>query len=148
MANHIKFITFQDNEFKKVKFIRTSVFTEEQGADAQSEFDSFDSTADFALLYENENAVAAARVVVTDKGCKIGRIAVLKEYRGKGYGAVIVRAVTEKAFEKGSDIVYVDAQNYAVPFYEKIGFQVIGKEIIDRGLPHMPMCIEKERYYG
>lgn len=144
----IKFIKAFDSEFESVRSIRTAVFTNEQGADAGGEFDSLDSTADFVLLYDGKSAAATARVVLIDKGYKIGRIAVLKEYRGKGYGNAVVRAVTEKAFEKGAHEVFVDAQNYAVPFYEKIGFKVIGEELIDRGLPHIPMCVEKEKYYG
>ncbi|MCH5321154.1 MAG: GNAT family N-acetyltransferase [Eubacterium sp.] len=144
----IKFITAQDRDFKIVKAIRTAVFTNEQGADADKEFDELDNFSDFALLYDGENAVATARVVEISKGYKIGRIAVLKEYRGKGYGEDIVRSVTEKAFDNGADKVYVDAQNYAVPFYEKIGFKVIGEELFDRGLPHTPMSVTKEEYYG
>ena len=55
------------------------------------------------------------------------------------YGADIVKAVTDRAFDMCADKVLVDAQNYAVPFYEKLGFKVIGAEITDRGLPHIPM---------
>lgn len=145
---NIRFIKSNDREFEFVKRIRTAVFTNEQGADALAEFDVYDNQADFALLYDVDKPVGTARVVRLDKDFKIGRIAILKECRGKGYGAVIVRAVLEKAFEKGADKVYVDAQNYAVPFYEKIGFKVIGSQIMDRGLPHIPMRIEKENDYG
>lgn len=145
---NIKFIKSNDREFEFVKCIRTAVFTNEQGADALAEFDVYDNQADFALLYDADEPVGTARAVRLNNGFKIGRIAILKAYRGKGYGAVIVRAVLEKAFEKGADKVYVDAQNYAVPFYEKIGFKVIGSQIMDRGLPHIPMIIEKENDYG
>lgn len=146
--SNVRFITAEDSDYKIVRNIRIAVFTDEQGADADKEFDEFDSFSDFALLYDGENTVATARIVKTSKGYKIGRIAVLKEYRGNGYGEDIVRAVTEKAFDYGADKVYVDAQNYAVPFYEKIGFKVIGEELIDRGLPHIPMSVSKEEYYG
>lgn len=145
---NIKFIKSSDYEFEYVRSIRTAVFTNEQGADALTEFDTYDGQADFALLFDSDKPVGTARVVRLDKDFKIGRIAILKEYRGKGYGAVIVCAVLEKAFEDGAAAVYVDAQNYAVPFYEKIGFKVIGDEITDRGLPHIPMMIEKENNYG
>lgn len=127
-------------EFEAVKVIRSCVFTNEQGADADSEFDEYDKTSLFALLYEDDKPVGTARIAETAEGIKIGRIAILKECRGKGYGADIVNAVTDKAFDMGADRVFVDAQNYAVPFYEKLGFKVIGAEIIDRGLPHIPMC--------
>lgn len=142
--NNIEFFHCDDTRFNEVKRIRTAVFTNEQGADAQAEFDEYDKSALFALLYENGKAVATARIAETQNGYKIGRIAVSAQCRGKGYGAVIVNAVTEKAFSFGADRVFVDAQNYAVPFYEKLGFTVNGTEIYDRGLPHIPMIILKK----
>lgn len=136
----IDFFDSSAAEFEFVKSIRTCVFTNEQGADADSEFDEYDSTSLFALLYDENEPVGTARIAKTAAGFKIGRIAILKSCRGKGYGADIVSAVTDKAFEMGADKVFVDAQNYAVPFYEKLGFKVTGTEIVDRGLPHIPMC--------
>lgn len=144
----IDFLNCGDERYDIVKQIRTSVFTKEQKADASEEFDCYDSTSLFALLYEGDKAVATARIAKTPIGVKIGRIAVGKVYRGNGYGAMIVDAVVEKALEAGASDVYVDAQNYAVPFYEKLGFYVIGDEITDRGLPHIPMKISKGDFYG
>lgn len=146
--DNIKIIKKTDKEFSLVQAIRTTVFTNEQGANANEEFDSYDDIADFALLFDDNKAVATARAVKTEDGFKIGRIAVLKEYRGKGYGDLIVRAVIEKAFNYGSDFVLVDSQNHAVPFYKKIGFKQIGQQIIDRGIAHIPMRIERTDYYG
>lgn len=145
----IVYISSNSDDFQLVKDIRTSVFTAEQGADETAEFDRYDEEKTdtlYALLYDGENAVATSRLALTEKGYKIGRIAVLKEYRGKGLGEIIVRAVVEKAFEKGADTVLVDAQNYAVPFYERFGFKVAGSQIFDRGLPHMPMSLDKNDY--
>ena len=147
--SRITFITSDSDDFQLVRDIRKSVFTAEQGADSDTEFDSYDEKGKgtlYALLYDGEKAVATSRLALTEKGYKIGRIAVLKDFRGKGYGDKIVRAVIEKAFEKGAEAVFVDAQNYAVPFYEKIGFMVIGSQIFDRGLPHMPMSLDKNNY--
>lgn len=146
---NIRFITSDSKDFKLIKDIRGAVFTAEQGADADGEFDIYDNAEKgslYALLYEGDTAVATARLAFTDKGYKIGRIAVLKSSRGKGFGDKIVRAVVEAAFEKGADTVYVDSQNYAVPFYEKFGFKVIGNQIYDRGLAHMPMSLDRNNY--
>lgn len=147
--SRITFITSDSDDFQLVRDIRKSVFTVEQGADSDTEFDFYDEKGKatlYALLYDGEKAVATSRLALTEKGYKIGRIAVLKDFRGKGYGDKIVRAVIEKAFEKGAEAVFVDAQNYAVPFYEKFGFMVIGSQIFDRGLPHMPMSLDKNNY--
>lgn len=147
--NNIKLLSFYDEDFETVKYIRTTVFIEEQGAIAEEEFDEYDKISTFAILYDNDCAVGTARFVLTEQGYKIGRIALLKNGRGKGYGADIVRFVVQKVFEQGADFVLVDSQNYAVPFYEKIGFKVIGREIVDRGLAHIPMRIEKGEFcYG
>lgn len=146
--NSIVFFDSKDSRFAEVRRIRSQVFTAEQGADSKSEFDSYDVTADFALLYNENKPVATARIAYTPSGVKIGRIAVIRQCRGRGFGRDIVNAVTKKAFSDGADKVFVDAQLHAVPFYEKLGFCVIGSEIIDRGLAHLPMMIEKENYHG
>lgn len=148
--NNIKIIDCNSSDFELVKNIRTAVFSNEQGADADGEFDCYDARKDsiYALLYDDKTAVGTARIAFTDKCVKIGRIAILKAFRGRGYGADIVNFVTKTAFDSGAEAVYVDAQNYAVPFYEKLGFKVIGSEIIDRGLPHIPMSADKGDFYG
>lgn len=148
MKNNIEFFNFYDSRYEIVKSIRTTVFTNEQGAQAENEFDEYDKFSLFALLYQDETPVATARLAETEKGFKIGRIAVLKTSRGRGYGATIVNFVTEKAFNVGADVVYVDAQNHAVPFYQKLGFNIIGQELVDRGLPHIPMSISRGEFYG
>lgn len=144
----VKLLSCKDGDFAFVKSIRSSVFITEQGAIASEEFDDYDRKSTFLLLFDNQKAVGTARYVMTDKGFKIGRIAVIKDYRGRGCGGIMVRYIVEKLFEQGESFVLVDAQNHAVSFYEKLGFKTVGKEIIDRGLPHVAMKLEKEFYYG
>lgn len=142
----ISLITADNDNFQLIKDIRTSVFTLEQGADKEQEFDRFDEVgapAVFALLFDEGKAAGTARLVLNEKGYKLGRVAVEKDFRGKGYGDVLVRTLLEKAFSMGAGEVFVDAQNHAVPFYEKIGFKIIGGEITDRGLSHIQMSIKK-----
>lgn len=139
-------ITADNDNFQLVKNIRTAVFTNEQGADKKQEFDCFDevgASAVFALLFDEENPAGTARLVLNENGYKIGRVAVLKDFRGRRYGDVLVRTLLEKAFSMGADEIFVDAQNHAVAFYEKIGFKIIGGEITDRGLKHIQMSIKK-----
>lgn len=67
------------------RVIRQSVFVEEQGF--EYEFDDIDETALHLVLYdENDNPCATGRLFFD--GCmKIGRIAVMKEYRGQSLGS-------------------------------------------------------------
>ena len=145
----IKIIKASSSLFDAVKYIRISVFVEEQGINALDEFDKFDqvdSNCEYVLLFDNNEPVATSRICRYDNCFKIGRIAVLKPFRGKHYGAIVVKQAIDAAFENGAKSVFVDAQNYAVPFYEKIGFKVCGEQIYDRGLPHIPMVIAKGEY--
>ena len=136
----IEFITSADSRFNTVRAIRTTVFTNEQGAVANEEFDKYDNDADFALVVDDSGKIAGTgRVALTDKGYKIGRIAILKEYRGQHLGDMLVKALVQKALTKGAKTVFVDSQLHAVAFYEKIGFAICGEQIVDRGLPHIPM---------
>lgn len=139
---NVEFITAGDSCFDDVKRIRITVFTNEQGANGDEEFDKYDNTADFALVVDEKGNIAGTgRVALTDKGYKIGRIAILKEYRGNHLGEMLVKALIQKAQQKGAQAVFVDSQLHAVAFYEKIGFAPCGEQIIDRGLPHIPMKI-------
>ena len=127
----VKFVLYSDPDFMLVKSIRMQVFMNEQNIKGEEEFDELDKRSLFALLFDGNSAVATAR------------ISVLKDYRGRRYGAQIVNAVVAKSIEAGADRVYVDAQNHAVNFYEKLGFRICGTELIDRGIAHTPMCIDK-----
>jgi predicted GNAT family N-acyltransferase len=138
----IKLFKPNDSEFAQVMDIRTTVFENEQGAIASEEIDCYDSDSNtvYALVYDGEKPVATGRIAKTPKGFKIGRIAVLKNQRGKGTGKVLVTFLCDEAFEMGASIIFVDAQLHAVEFYKKLGFEPTGDEkIIDRGIEHLPM---------
>ena len=79
----------------EARSIREIVFVDEQGF--QEEFDSVDEFATSLVMYDNDKAVATCRYfkLENDTAYLIGRIAVLKEYRGKGLGAMIIRSAEE-----------------------------------------------------
>jgi predicted GNAT family N-acyltransferase len=138
----IKFVNSSSLEFELVMKIRNTVFELEQGAIADEEIDEYDKSNDtvYALIYDNDEPVATGRIAKTNNGYKIGRIAVLKSQRGKGVGALLVNTLCDKAVQMGANDVLVDSQLHAIPFYEKQGFEIISdKEIIDRGIRHLPM---------
>lgn len=136
------FISSSSPEFESVMHIRNTVFEIEQGAIAEEELDSHDRAAEtfYALVYDDNKPIATGRIAYTPKGFKIGRIAVLKDQRGRGTGALLVNALCDKAADLGAEYILVDAQLHAVPFYEKLGFSLTGEsEITDRGIIHLPM---------
>jgi N-acetylglutamate synthase-like GNAT family acetyltransferase len=55
--------------------------------------------------------------------CRLGRIAVLKQYRGNHYGDFIVRILLNKAFTSGVKKVYTYASSDSLGFFSTIGFK-------------------------
>lgn len=120
--------------------IREEVFVREQEYPIELEFDEADENCWHLVLTDNEKAVATARLLKLSEGVfKPGRIAVLKEYRGKNIGAELLTLIIEKAKEMGAKELHIGAQTYAVGFYENFGFKTTGEEYMDEHIPHIDM---------
>ena len=119
--------------------IRKKVFTEEQGF--QEEFDSIDDYAVHFLCYDGNKPVATCRVFWSEeKGTHIvGRVAVLKEYRGREIGRLLMQESAKLVASRGGGELTVSAQTRAARFYEKNGFTKVGEVYEDEGCPHIKM---------
>ncbi len=120
------------------KLIRIEVFVDEQGF--TEEFDSDDASAIHIVGYIDDNAVATSRILDNGGGSYfIGRIAVKKAYRKKGFGAEIVKAAENIISYKGGKTVYIHSQEQALPFYRSIGYTKTGERDFEEGCPHRMM---------
>ena len=126
-------------EFDQCFRIRTIVFVEEQEVPLELEMDEYDAVATHFLLRDGETPLATARLVDKHGLAKIGRVAVLKEARGRGLGLLLMQAVIEEAKHRGFTESVLDAQTYAVPFYARLGYVAEGEEFDDAGIPHFLM---------
>ena len=71
---------------------------------------------------------------------QIGRVAVIESQRGRGIGMQMMRQAISYVRDKLTDEkIYLEAQTYAIGFYEKLGFKVISDEFLDEGIPHKGM---------
>lgn len=116
--------------------IRMAVFVDEQGYSKEDELDGIDHECIHYVGYDENKPVCTMRVIVKDDCYKLGRIAVLKEERKKGYGFDLVKAVMEELTDK---YFKLSSQVHAVPFYEKLGFVTDGEEYLEDGQPHILM---------
>ena len=119
--------------------IRKSVFVEEQNVPLELEMDEHDETATHFLLRDGETPLATARLLEKHGLAKIGRVAVLREARGRGLGLAVMQAVLDEARRQGFKEAILDSQTYAIPFYERLGFAAEGEEFDDAGIPHFLM---------
>lgn len=132
-------IKFYEHLPDEAVYIRTKVFVEEQGFN--EEFDSTDKTAVQLLIFRNGTAIGTARMF-TDNGGKsyhIGRVAVLKEYRGLHLGSLIVNSLCDKAKSLGAKYCELSAQCRVKEFYKSLGFSESGDVYLDEHCPHIHM---------
>ena len=121
--------------------IRLVVFVEEQGVPAQLEMDEMDANCIHALAFEDtafQDTLAVGTGRLLPDG-HIGRMAVLKEFRGKGAGGALLAKLMEAAKSRGDREVLLSAQVHAVPFYQAYGFELFGEVYEEAGIPHRDM---------
>ncbi len=120
--------------------LRRVVFIEEQNVPEAEEVDEFDTSATHLLGFEGDTPAGTARIVLHGSVGKIGRVCVLKAFRGKGLGAALIEAALAelRALPKIST-ARLGAQTHALGFYEALGFSAFGPEYMDAGIPHFDM---------
>lgn len=116
--------------------IRETVFAKEQGF--SEEVSEIDSNSIHAVLYLDGKPVATGRTFVEGDYYMIGRVAVLKEYRGQYLGKEIILKLEDIIKTKGNKIA-LSAQVHAIAFYEKLGYSPIGEQYLDEHCPHQKM---------
>ena len=120
--------------------VRRIVFVEEQGVPLSLELDELDETADHFVVYTENTPIGAGRIREIDSGIgKVERVCILPEFRGKHLGKLIMQALENHAAYKGFEKVVLNAQSYAIPFYEKIGYVITSPEFMDADIPHRTM---------
>ena len=122
--------------------VRMTVFVDEQNVPPWEEMDEHDETAEHFAVIRDGEIVGTARLV--DKGggmAKVGRVAVLKQHRGQGYGRSLMDAVAEAARGRFHTLT-LDAQLYVIPFYESLGYFAEGDVFIDANIEHRRMILQ------
>ena len=122
--------------------VRRNVFIEEQHVPEELEWDDIDASCYHVLAFAADgSAIGTGRLSLDGQ---IGRMAVLKEWRGQGVGSAILKYLLMLAQKEGHLTVRLHAQTHAMPFYAGHGFSASGPEFVEAGIPHVAMSIELE----
>jgi predicted GNAT family N-acyltransferase len=117
--------------------LRVEVFVVEQGVPIELEWDEADEVSTHAVAYDEAGQVIATGRLLPDG--HIGRMAVRKSARGKGIGGQVLRALLDEAKRLGYCELVLHAQTHAVDFYLRHGFEILGEEFMEAGIPHQKM---------
>ena len=120
--------------------LRTDVFVVEQAC-AYPDLDGRDTDpATLHLWYEEGGSpVCYLRVLDDDGTTRLGRVVTAPDARRRGLGAKLVRA----ALDETTGPVEIQAQAHLREWYEQFGFAVSGPEVVEDGIPHLPMRLHR-----
>jgi len=126
----------------QLKNIREKVFIQEQKVTPQLEWDGMDEKAIHFLVFNDKAAIGCARAIVIKDHMQLGRMAVLKEYRGQGIGSALLEKAMTIAKLNQLSAIYISAQCHAIDFYKKFGFEVKSDIYLDAEIPHRDMTLD------
>ena len=130
-------------DFALAMEIRQKVFVIEQKVPEDREHDEFDEKATHVLLLADGKPVGTGRVFAdperTDTA-RLGRVAVLREYRGLRLGQVLIATLLEEIKKSGRfRRVLIHAQSSVVELYARFCFEKVGEEFYEAGIAHYEM---------
>ena len=132
----VSIVTWSDKQ-AELTSVRRTVFIEEQNVPDSIELDGKDAECCHVLACDGAGRpVGTARMSRTGK---IGRMAVLRDYRGLGVGREMLRTIMDYARANGITDLHLSSQVSAVGFYEKMGLQPFGDEFEEAGIKHINM---------
>lgn len=136
----IQTVSWKQHE-QALRLIRTQVFMYEQQVPEALEWDGLDEKAVHLLaLTSSGEAIGCARLIGDGS---IGRMAVVKPWRGTGVGMPLLKQAIAYYRQQGQQRITLSAQLHAVAFYEKAGFEVCSAPYLDADIMHVDMQLQQ-----
>ncbi len=111
----------------------------EQKVPVEEEIDGLDPEAYHFIARDKQGRPAGtARLLPSGQ---LGRMAVLKPYRGQGLGSALLQFVVSWHRQRSLPQLFLHAQLQAIPFYRRLGFSEQGPEFLDAGIAHREMVM-------
>lgn len=127
-------------DHEALRRIRETVFVREQHVPVELEWDGLDARCDHVLALDTaDTPIGTGRLTA---GHRIGRMAVLPDWRSRGVGAAMLHALIECAHAHRWPRVTLHAQADAIGFYRRFGFTGHGDEFVEAGIRHQWMYLD------
>jgi predicted GNAT family N-acyltransferase len=145
MTRYTHHVGSDDDIIEMAHTVRRSVFIREQSVDEAVEMDGNDDAATHVVLTDGSEPVATARLRFPDPStAKIERVAVLPDYRDRGLGVRVMDVAETVAVDRGATDAVLHAQLRVREFYERLGYEPVGGQFEEAGIPHVEMRAELE----
>ena len=120
---------------------RAEIFVVEQNCIYQ-DLDDKDYNSLHVFYEEDGKVTAYLRAFIKEEGVvQIGRVLTVEH--GTGLGGKLLKEGLEQIKEKFQpEKLYLEAQCYAIGYYEREGFSVCSEEFLEDGIPHVQMELQ------
>lgn len=123
---------------------RVDVFVVEQNC-PYPEIDDVDNdelTQHVFLFREQQLAAYARCYKKNEQYSAFGRVLVAQQFRGEGLATKLVQMAIYTCLEHWPDkAIMIGAQCYLTGFYQQFGFENVGDDYLEDGIPHQDMCL-------
>lgn len=123
--------------FGLLRQVRDAVFVHEQGVPPEVELDAMDPLCHHVLARDIDGRPIGTGRLTPER--RIGRMAVLAEWRGRGVGDALLSALIDQARQLGWHELSLHAQTAASGFYARHGFLPLGERFVVAGIEHQSM---------
>jgi predicted GNAT family N-acyltransferase len=119
--------------------IRDEVFVDEQALTSNARNDPDDERSAHYLADYEDLPVGTGRLTMMAGEAQIAWVAVKADYRGYGVGWRIMEAMIERSERDDADYIILNAQTHALEFYQRLGFNAVGRIFTMARIPHQVM---------
>lgn len=120
--------------------LRRQVFVHEQKVPVELEYDEYDQIAIHFVAVRGNNVIGTARLLSHSQfASRISRMAVTKNFRGRGIGRRLLEALEKEARKQGKVEIVLHAQMHACDFYRRSDYVVQGDEFVEANIRHIKM---------
>lgn len=139
-AGALHIIRSQHPDYLKVLALRQTVLRAPLGLNLYDE-DLSREIDEHIFIYKENDAIQGCLLlapVAVQKG-KLRQMAVAADQQGKGIGAALIQFAEEFARSKQYKTFELHARISALAFYETLGYEAVGAQFTEVGIPHVKM---------
>src|SRR5574343_732132 len=136
----LKIIDHGSKEYTQMVQLRTDIMRKPLGMTFGPEELEKEKDNIHIAAFEDDKMLGCCMLIrQEDKEIRLRQMAVLNNLQGKGIGKAILIFAENIARDLGFKEITMHARKTAVPFFEKLGYRIIGDEFLEISIPHVEM---------
>ncbi len=135
-----KLVTYGSKEYSEMVELRYQILRKPLGLDFSEEYLSKEKSDYLCVCKENTKTIGACILTpIANHIIQLRQMAVADDYQGRGIGKMLIDFAEQTATDNGFNKITLHARKTAVPFYEKLGYSIVGDEFTEVDIPHYEM---------